>query len=314
MKAFDSRFEKALVFKLNARNTNQNNKGAQRNSVWLSRAGYHDVEITKHLLSTFKRVFCRRLKPIVNPPAIQEEEQPWNAHWVKKVDLNNNLMEFLPTWLKHLEELEKRKDSYFTRIGVTSLKQRKLDFIGSKRGKGQDLVTSLYEKSIAFFEANGIFKEIKADPDRTIIHALFTDHDSNINFQDAHTDYDYMITKKDSANQINLSWTAHMPVTSEGSWITLWFGTGQGYTMHIPFGKVLLLRSDVIHGGGTPTVEDNIENRSYRRLHFYLVTGDQPAFPGTNNRMSLDGKNPLSIMHVQPPRSFANTKKTSSKK
>ena len=46
MKAFDSRFEKALVFKLNARNTNQNNKGAQRNSVWLSRAGYHDVEIT----------------------------------------------------------------------------------------------------------------------------------------------------------------------------------------------------------------------------------------------------------------------------
>jgi hypothetical protein len=35
-----------------------------------------------------------------------------------------------------------------------------------------------------------------SDPDKSIIHTLFTDHDSNIDFQEAHTDYDYITRKK----------------------------------------------------------------------------------------------------------------------
>jgi hypothetical protein len=46
-----------------------------------------------------------------------------------------------------------------------------------------------------------------------------------------------------------------MPITHEGSWITLWLGTVAGYTMHIPHGMVLLLQPNVVHRGGTPKVD-----------------------------------------------------------
>jgi hypothetical protein len=69
-------------------------------------------------------------------------------------------------------------------------------------------------------------------------------------------------------------------LTQEGSWITLWWGQGVGCTLQITYGKILLLHSDVIHGGGVPNVTRRIENKYFRRLHFYLVTQDQAATPG----------------------------------
>ncbi len=111
--------------------------------------------------------------------------------------------------------------------------------------KGFKLIQDLFKKSIALFTENGIFDEIHTDPGKTIIHTIFTDNDSNIDFQEAHTEYDYLPRQTDSETPPHSSWTAHMPITNKGSWITLWFGTGAGYTMHIPYGMVLLLRSDV---------------------------------------------------------------------
>jgi hypothetical protein len=35
-----------------------------------------------------------------------------------------------------------------------------------------------------------------------------------------------------------------------------------GYTVHIPYGKILLLRSDVIHGGGIPNVSRKSDKTS----------------------------------------------------
>ncbi len=111
---------------------------------------------------------------------------------------------------------------------------------------------TLYDNCIAFFVANGIFKDLNADPDKAIIHTLFTEHNLNIDFQEARTGYDYITTRKDSTDQIHYSWADHMPVTKEGNWITIWRGAGAGYTIQIPFGMVLLLHSNVAHGGGMP--------------------------------------------------------------
>jgi hypothetical protein len=99
----------------------------------------------------------------------------------------------IPIWVKHAKELEKAKDTHFERIGITCLKQRILERIGNKNVKGFKLTQDLFKKSIAFFFAeNGVYDEIHTDPDKTIIHTIFTDSDSNIDFQEAHTDYDYL--------------------------------------------------------------------------------------------------------------------------
>jgi hypothetical protein len=246
---------------------------------------------------------------VVLPPVTPEEDQPWNQHWVKKIKLNADMKIFLPSWVKHTKELEKAKDTYFERIGITCLKQHILERIGNKNVKGFKLIQDLFKKSIALFAENGILDELHADPDKTSIHTIFTDNDSNINFQEAHTDYDYLTRQIDSETPPRYSWTAHMPITTEGSSITLWFGTGAGYTMHIPHGTVLLLQSDVIHGGGAPKVEEHMEKKTFHRLHLYLVMNDQPAYPGTINLWAYNNKTLLCDMHVQPPRNFFTAKK-----
>jgi hypothetical protein len=301
MKTFEPRFEQAITFKFNAKDTNQEDMG-EGNAFWLRRAGYHEEEITEHLLDTFKRVFCRRFKPAAEVLRISEEEQPWNYCWVRKKNLSADMIGILTRWLTFVKTLEKNKNTYFERIGVTSLKQRKLDPL-VKRAPGYEIIQELYNESNKFFDQEGLFEEFQADPDKTIIHALFTDHDSNINFQQPHTDFDYLPCRKALERSFNYSWTAHMPITIEGSWITLWFGTGNGYTIKIPFGTVLLLRSDVIHGGGTPVVEQNTKSKKFRRLHYYLVTEDQPAYPGYINPITYDGLYSLSDLHVQITRS-----------
>jgi hypothetical protein len=297
MKTFEHRFEQAINFKFNAKDTNQEER-QEGNAIWLRRAGYTEEEITDHLLDTFKRVFCRRFKSAADALKISEEDQPWNHFWVRKVALTADMKGVLSRWLKFIESLEKNKNAYFERIGVTSLKQRKLDRL-AKRAPGHKIIQELHDESNKFFQQAGLFEELKADPDKTIIHALFTDHDSNINFQQPHTDFDYLPSRKPSETGFNYSWTAHMPITKEGSWITLWFGVGKGYTVKIPFGTILLLRSDVIHGGGTPIIERNTKRKWFRRLHYYLVTEDQPAVPGFINPFSYDGKHLLSDLHVQ---------------
>ncbi len=50
-KKIESRFENALLFKLNAHNTNQSS--GKDNSIWLLRAGYTKREITRKLLDLF---------------------------------------------------------------------------------------------------------------------------------------------------------------------------------------------------------------------------------------------------------------------
>jgi hypothetical protein len=77
--------------------------------------------------------------------------------------------------------------------------------------KGFQLIQELFKKSIALFTENEIFNEIHADPDKTIIHTIFTDNNSNIDFQEAHTDYDYIPRQTDSETPPHYSWMHTCP-------------------------------------------------------------------------------------------------------
>jgi hypothetical protein len=301
---YDERLETAMQLKFNAINTP--NAETTSNSAWLELGGYKPEEITQQLKSTFKRVYSRRKQRIPEQHPIPEIEQHWNHHWVRKIYLTEKMEhEFLPKWLSFVKERQENDSTYFEYIGKTCIKQKKLERTGNRRTKGYKIIEDLYDNCIEFFTSRGTYEEIQADPEKTIIHALFTDYDeNNKTFQQPHTDYAYMPTKSKSTKPPNYSWTAHMPITEEGSWITLWFGTGQGYTVEIQMGEVLLLRSDVVHGGGIPIIQQNMRDMKFHRLHFYLVTNDQPAHPGSINITHYDGVTKMKKMYVHPSRTL----------
>jgi len=290
----------AMVFKLNAQNTNYDD---QNNTQWLLKAGFTEQEITTELCNHFKKSFSYKFRKFISPTNIPEEDQPWHKHWIKKLDLTPDLLKFLPK-TERLFPTSKEDATYnfFERIGRTGIKQSKLQ---GDNGRLKDSKTiNQYKTFNNFFKVSGIPRDLGVNLDYTIIHLLFTDDDTSVNFQDPHTDYPYHITRRNLIDRIRLSWTAHLPITPEGSWITMWFGPGVGYTLHIPFGPVLLLHSDVIHGGGVPHIDVQTASKQFRRLHFYLATQDQAATPGLIYKLNYDNETRLLDTCYQAKRSF----------
>jgi hypothetical protein len=296
--------ELAMEFKLNARNTSWDDKD---NTRWLLEAGYSEEEITEEIKTKFKKRYSYFFTRYVNN-AIPEEEQVWHAHWLRKIDVSQDLLGFLPKALALFPS--SKEDTLYTsfeRIRKTSIKQRLLCRIGTEKKKDMALINSVYDNCIKFFQDLGLARDFGFDLDYTLVHALFTDDDSDIKFQDPHTDYPYVITRRNLKDRVRLSWTAHLPITPEGSWITLWWGPGVGYTVHIPYGKILLLRSDIIHGGGIPNVSRKSDKSQFRRLHFYLVTHDQAATPGFIYETYYDNETRLTDMCFRAKRYFNTT-------
>jgi hypothetical protein len=291
----------AMVFKLNARNTSYDD---QNNTQWLLQAGFTEQEITAELRNRFKKSFSYKFRKFINPTTIPEEDQPWHKHWIKKLKLTPDLLKFLPETEK-LFPTSKEDAAYhlFERIGRTSIKQRKLQG-DNGRLRDSKAINQIYKTFNNFFKVSGIPRDLGVDLDYTIIHLLFTDDDTSINFQDPHTDYPYHITRRNLIDRFRLSWTAHLPITPDGSWITMWFGPGVGYTLHIPFGTALLLRSDVIHGGGVPHIDIQTTSKQFRRVHFYLATQDQAATPGLIYELNYDNETRLLDTCYQAKRSF----------
>jgi hypothetical protein len=66
--------------------------------------------------------------------------------------------------------------------------------------------------------------------------------------------------------------------------------------IHIPYGKKLPLRSDVIHGGGIPIISRKSDKQQLPRLHFYFMTQDQAATPGYIYETNYDNETKLTDM------------------
>jgi hypothetical protein len=123
---------------------------------------------------------------------------------------------------------------------------------------------------------------------------------------------DLVATKTSSSSKslshLMYSWTAHMPLTEDGMWINLWFGPGYGHAVYVPYGETLFLRSDMIHGGGVPMSVEAKGLKKYYRLHFYLPTDFQPAYPGQNNYDHYDNVTHIPDICLLPETSFDSKK------
>jgi hypothetical protein len=87
-----------------------------------------------------------------------------------------------------------------------------------------------------------------------------------------------------------MPFTAHLPMTAEGSWIYLWTGSGRVIPFHIQCGLILLLHGVVVHSGGNSCHVDHT-GTSYPRLYFYLLGSprDQPG--DFVSYINFDGEN-----------------------
>jgi hypothetical protein len=208
-----------MEFKLNARNTSCDDRD---NTRWLLEAGYAEEEITEDLKQHFKKRYSYQYTKFINSNPIPEEEQPWHCHWIRKLEVSPELLQFIPQVLD-LFPLSKEDELYstFERIGKTSIKQRMLPQSPNGKIKHKALITSVFDHWIAFFKQSDLPRDFGFDLDKTIVHLLYTDVDSDKIFQNPHTDYPYVITRRNMKDRVRFSWTAHMPLTEEGSWITL---------------------------------------------------------------------------------------------
>ena len=131
---------------------------------------------------------------------------------------------------------------------------------------------------------------------KMIATALYTRNES-YEAQRIHTDYALKSVRYKRGGKDFLAWTAHLPVTDDGSWIWVWPGPGNGYPIHIKMGQILFLRSDVVHCGGRPPI-DKLEGQKYMRLHFFLPTAFQPPPKGDIFLTDHDNLTPLHVSHA----------------
>jgi len=66
-----------------------------------------------------------------------------------------------------------------------------------------------------------------------------------------------------------IPFTGHLPVSPDGSYIYLWSGPGVGVPFYIEYGKMLIIRGDVVHSGGVPPSVLS-EAKLYHRVQFYF--------------------------------------------
>jgi hypothetical protein len=76
-------------------------------------------------------------------------------------------------------------------------------------------------------------------------------------FQEAHQDYfpKVISIKVPNYQKLHLAWSAIIPMTSDGSWITIWYSQDVHCTFQIKYGETLLFHSDVMCCGGRPGVD-----------------------------------------------------------
>ena len=279
--------------------------------TYFKKIGCSGKEITPNLLNQFGTTFCRMQKkarydldlPIINRPYYQAV--------LREVDLSDEQLQLIPKALDIF--LQEEEGMPYAFIAHTNIKMLRLDQVKHHK-KIAHIYKSLTKLSIDRFADIGM-NDLGAtlqEGNFIISHLYTTERDRPD--QDPHTDYPYLSATKLKKNKTmadaRLAWTAHMPITPDGMWITLYLSPGYGTPVHIGYGKLLLLRSDIVHGGGTPNLE-YVTGKRFDRLHMYLDTEDQKADPGNIHSIWYDGITPLSELYWKPIKEFQSGKQAS---
>jgi len=85
-----------------------------------------------------------------------------------------------------------------------------------------------------------------------------------------------------------IPFTGHLPVSRDGSYIYLWSGPGVAIPFHIQYGKMLVIRGDVVHCGGLPPSAPT--NKLFHRVHFYFPTCAVDIPPNSIYGNNYDGQ------------------------
>ena len=293
MQRLEKEMELALNIKINDETCNMPNLC---NAMYLNMGGYPKNMITEALLQKFYHAYNHRKKRFIAPPYLQ----PFNQYWVKIETFNESFKLLSHQILKFLVIMEGRKGHYKC---ITGTNMWRIYLHESKFNKCPEFAKfndKLRQNSIEYFIENGWEKKgILANTIK--IFGIFTLGKTE-EIQNVHTDHPFVNEHQVKMSETKYAWTAHMPITTEGMWITVWFAPGLGNTFQVKFGDILYLRSDVVYALGTPMTEDADGERKHYHLQYYLPTNDQPICPCTFNTKDRDNVTNLSQIYYLPKR------------
>jgi hypothetical protein len=169
-------------------------------------------------------------------------------------------------------KLEQGKGNDFVTIADTNLKHWVIKQKFEKLfGTGNRVVANAFKKNLQTFVTEEALATMGIEFKSIDMSILYTVNDSIIH-QVPHFDYQpTVLTQQQIDDKEQFAWIMVLPVTNDGCWITVWTGFGVGTNMEIKYGECLFLRSDVVHAGGRPEI-DNESDRKFIRLHCYLPT------------------------------------------
>jgi hypothetical protein len=234
------------------------------------------VRSQKHLLLKKSPVqFLRNVPVDTTPKNIQIIECP--------DDIRDKLTKIAAS----VKTLIRKSNSPFEPINNTNLKQ--CQFIGyDDEPHLRSLRINYAEEFQNFFHNCGFNATNKGihlpSMKASIIYTATNEYSKQV----PHTDYPLTAITESQNRKGWIGWTAHMPLTTDGSWLHVWSGPGLSTAMKMEFGQCLFLRGDVVHAGGRPMV-DSISSL-YPRLHFFLPTALQVAPDNKIFLVELDGR------------------------
>jgi len=275
-------------------------------TYWLIQGGYTEedkntlgVSGWRHLCNNFSQQWYLYKKK--NP--IPEEQKPlWEQDFMKNfVQLEpvpEYVTELFPKIIQYMDNL---KTSAYKNLVNVNFQQYDITSFLNKVPQGKRAKASNATPMKAF---ERYFKNIGMEKKGITLHNLICNVLKNtsdeFDFQDAHQDYfpKVISIKVPNYTKLHLAWSAIIPMTSDGSWITIWYSQDVHRTFQIKYGETLLFRSDVVHCGGRPGVDLRKEATFYR-LHFYLQTEFQMAPDNEVNKFHIDGTTSLTTLYRQ---------------
>jgi len=297
----NDRIELAVSLRLRAyENTNVASNDLE---YWLFQAGYSEEEKKKmgatrwsKLKNTCSVTFTKRRKTIKHSEDLLPLwEKTITRTYIRFEDVPQDIMDLYSILIDYIDNCSKKSFKNLTGVNLQQIDIT--DYINSKVVNNKKILH--YFK--IFFKKQGMEK-IGVLLNDLICNAMKNKND-NFDFQDPHQDYFPVTISTDSNKKLNdqwLAWSAIVPISKQGSWITIWYDLTSPRTIEIKYGQMIFFRSDVVHCGGRPRV-DTLADQTYYRLHFYLQTKIQKAPDNKINKFHLDGRTYFNDLYTLPP-------------
>jgi hypothetical protein len=233
---------------------------------------------------TYKKIFWHDPKPIIYSESLAEIDRELGR--MKLVDVSGQIKAYFKQLREHARSIKIWKKLQNVDVNFCLID----DYLKNN--------SKILDEFITFFENIGMFEVgvLKEE----ILCSVFYNFSDNPQYQVPHTDYYYKVVDKQTKEKKAkgkktkdwLAWSVIIPITKEGSWLTIWDAHAKPALVKINFGKALLFRSDVIHASCRPKCDKEKEVKFYR-LHFDLQTEFQKAPKDEINILDLDGETEL---------------------